>query len=489
MLNGGTIKDAAGNNAVLTLAAPGAAGSLGAAKDIVIDTPPILAQISPVPSLSNNPTPSYTFSSSEAGTITYGGACSSVTTSAVVGNNTVTFAALADGTYANCTITVTDAAGLASIALAVNSFTVDLTAPVITAPTTNSAASNNKPTWTWSITEAHGLAPTPYSLQWSQDATFATGVFGGTSASASFTHVNALADGTWYFRVRATDAVGNVGQYSPAGSDTIVTAASSGKWPTSLSANHRYLLDQNGQPWMMVGDSPQCLSAQLSEADMEYFFADRQAHGFNTAWVNLMCGDYTGGRVDHSTYDGILPYFNGDISQPNEAYFARMDHMVQMAENHGITLLLDPAETGSFRFALFNAGTADSHDFGVFLGNRYKSFPNIIWMVGNDYYDGLWSQFDPVEQAMMQGIREGEKGGVNGTDPTHLQTGEFINADTSGSSGPHDMYDDPSWLPLLDLATAYTYSPTYNEVLHEYNQPNPKPTFMVEAHYEFEGRC
>jgi len=36
--NGGTIRDAAGNNAVLTLPAPGAAGSLGANKAIVVDT-------------------------------------------------------------------------------------------------------------------------------------------------------------------------------------------------------------------------------------------------------------------------------------------------------------------------------------------------------------------------------------------------------------------------------------------------------------------
>src|SRR5204862_6436498 len=37
-LNGGTIKDAAGNNATLTLASPGAAHSLGANKNIVVDT-------------------------------------------------------------------------------------------------------------------------------------------------------------------------------------------------------------------------------------------------------------------------------------------------------------------------------------------------------------------------------------------------------------------------------------------------------------------
>ncbi len=37
-LNGGTIADPAGNNATLTLAAPGAAGSLSANKSIAIDT-------------------------------------------------------------------------------------------------------------------------------------------------------------------------------------------------------------------------------------------------------------------------------------------------------------------------------------------------------------------------------------------------------------------------------------------------------------------
>ena len=52
-------------------------------------------------------TPNYTFSSTKAGTITYGGSCSSSTTTAVVGNNTITFNALANGTYDDCTIRVT----------------------------------------------------------------------------------------------------------------------------------------------------------------------------------------------------------------------------------------------------------------------------------------------------------------------------------------------------------------------------------------------
>ncbi|MBG0841929.1 Ig-like domain-containing protein [Pseudomonas toyotomiensis] len=44
-LNGGTIRDAAGNDATLTLAAPGTAGSLGANKDIVINSAPAVSNL------------------------------------------------------------------------------------------------------------------------------------------------------------------------------------------------------------------------------------------------------------------------------------------------------------------------------------------------------------------------------------------------------------------------------------------------------------
>ncbi len=72
-------------------------------------------------------TPDYTFSSTIAGTITYGGSCSSSTTSAIFGNNTITLVSLSDGTYSDCTITVTDTAGNASNTLTITSFIVDST--------------------------------------------------------------------------------------------------------------------------------------------------------------------------------------------------------------------------------------------------------------------------------------------------------------------------------------------------------------------------
>ena len=85
---------------------------------------PVIAEVYPVTTPTDDPSPNYTFSSTKAGTITYGGSCSSGTTSATSGNNTITFTSLSAGTYSDCTIIVTDSDGNASNTLAVTSFTV-----------------------------------------------------------------------------------------------------------------------------------------------------------------------------------------------------------------------------------------------------------------------------------------------------------------------------------------------------------------------------
>ena len=92
--------------------------------DTAIATAPIIAEVTFITTPTNDSTPNYTFSSTEAGTITYGGSCSSSTTIAISGNNTITLNTLSDGTYSNCTITVTDSAGNVSSSLTITSFTV-----------------------------------------------------------------------------------------------------------------------------------------------------------------------------------------------------------------------------------------------------------------------------------------------------------------------------------------------------------------------------
>ena len=93
-------------------------------------TAPSLNQVTPVPTRDNDSTPNYTFYSNEAGNITYGGNCDSSDTSADADNNTIAFNALADATYNDCTITVTDNLSNAS-SLSVNTFKIDTTDPIV----------------------------------------------------------------------------------------------------------------------------------------------------------------------------------------------------------------------------------------------------------------------------------------------------------------------------------------------------------------------
>ncbi len=47
--------------------------------------------------------------------------------------------------------------------------------------------------------------------------------------------------------------------------------------------------------------------------------------------------------------------------------------------------------------------------------------------------------------------------------------------------------DDPRWQSVITLDAAYTYYPTYAQVLKEYNRSHFLPVVMAEARYEFEG--
>ena len=110
--------------------------SVTAKKDI---EKPTLTEVTAVSSPTSNTEPSYTFNTTQAGTISFGGSCTSTTLSAVSGDNTITFSSLSDGTYSDCTITVTDSSGNTSSSLSVSSFVIDSTAPTVssTSPTDN----------------------------------------------------------------------------------------------------------------------------------------------------------------------------------------------------------------------------------------------------------------------------------------------------------------------------------------------------------------
>ena len=86
-------------------------------------TASILIEVTAVTTPTTDFTPDYIFYSSTFGTITFGISCSSSTTAAVSGNNSITLNTLSLGTYSDCTITFMDSSSN-SVTLNMSSFSV-----------------------------------------------------------------------------------------------------------------------------------------------------------------------------------------------------------------------------------------------------------------------------------------------------------------------------------------------------------------------------
>ena len=243
-------------------------------------------------------------------------------------------------------------------------------------------------------------------------------------------------------------------------------------FPLKVGPTGRYLVDRNGRPFLIVGDSPQSLIVNLSGAQANRFFANRQAAGFNSTWINLLSQTHTGGRADGDTYDGIAPFTTpGDLSTLNLVYFARADEMIRLAAEHHLAAFLDPIETGGWLTVLRSNGTAKAYAYGRYVGLRYRRFTAIVWLSGNDFQ--TWS--NPKDDAVLLAVAEG----IRSADPDALQSIE-LNYLASTS------LDDPRWSGIVDLDAAYSYYPTYAEVLKAYRTQDHIPAFMVEANYEGE---
>ena len=341
----------------------------------------------------------------------------------------------------------------------------DTTPPTVPSGLTATSVSSSQINLSWNAsTDNVGVAG--YKV-------FRNGSQVGTTTQTSYSDSGLQPSTTYSYTVSAYDAAGNnSAQSTPVLGVTMASASSTSAYPVKVGATGRYLVNQNNVPFMIVGDSPQSLIVNLSEADADAYLADRQAHGFNAVWINLLCETYTAGRSDGSTYDGIVPFTTpGDLSTPNPAYFQRVDDMINLAAKHNITVFLDPIETGGWLATLENNGATKDYNYGLYLGNRYKSFPNIVWLNGNDFQ--TWT--NQTDDADVTAVADG----IKAADPNHIQTVE-LNYNVSSS------LDDPNWAPIVQLNAAYTYYPTYAEVLHAYNQSASVPVFMAEANYEFE---
>ena len=314
----------------------------------VDNTAPVIAEVTAVTTPSNDNTPNYTFSSTESGSISFEGSCSSSTKSANSGDNTITLSSLSDGTYSDCAITVTDKAANESNLLTITSFVVDSTASTLVETTAIASSTNDStPNYTFVSSEAGTVT---YSGSCSSSTTT---VIAGTNTIT----FSSLSDGTYSdCKITITDSLGNSVTMNIS-SFTVSTT------PTNLTATGA--AGQVNLDW-----------SALSGVNSYIVYWDNSSgvSSSSTAITSISSDNYTHSGIDNGTiyYYKVAAVFSDNTTGPLSSEVSvntplpAPDNLSASGANNTITLTWNSV-SGATSYTLYwdNSSGIDSSDTAI----------------------------------------------------------------------------------------------------------------------------
>jgi hypothetical protein len=240
-----------------------------------------------------------------------------------------------------------------------------------------------------------------------------------------------------------------------------------------VSEDRRYLVDQVGGPFLVVGDTAWSLIADLRANDIKAYLDDRQRRGFNAIIVNLIEAKFS--TDPPRTRDGIEPFrSSGDFSTPNSDYFDFAHKVIEWANDRGITVWLCPAYLGwggkdqGFFKQIQAGGREKLRVYGRFVGERFKDLPNIVWMVGGDYAmprEHRWAAVDLAAAIHDAGAKQ-------------LMTAH---------GGQQSAVQAVGEQPWLDINNTYSYArDLFAGIRIDVQQEPVRPLVLIESIYENE---
>jgi hypothetical protein len=104
--------------------------------------------------------------------------------------------------------------------------------------------------------------------------------------------------------------------------------------PIRTSPNGRFFIDRNGVPFFWLGDTQWQLFRDFTLEEVEIILKDRAKKGFSV--IQIMVTGVGDGTIPNK--DGHPPWLDNDPATPNEAYFKKVDAIVQLARQYGLIL-------------------------------------------------------------------------------------------------------------------------------------------------------
>jgi len=236
----------------------------------------------------------------------------------------------------------------------------------------------------------------------------------------------------------------------------------------NISENGRYFVDANNSPLFWMGDTQWNLFRCHTLEEAEIILKNRSENGFSFIHVFMLgvSNEFMGANdVEGSpVYGEAFP--NNDPSSPNAAYFDHVDSIVKLAWKYGIYLVIGLDHP---RINLVNIDTAQA--YGQWIGERYKDYPNIIWVPTSAVPHG--KNLD-IMRKIVFGLKE--KAGV-----PHLITSHPDPVNPIATSG---IAHDEQWLDFNCVQTFKDIDLIPGCVAIEYCRVPAKPAVMAEGAYE-----
>jgi RHS repeat-associated protein len=283
----------------------------------------------------------------------------------------------------------------------------------------------------------------------------------------------ALANGSHALVAEAQDSSGNTTIGSPINL-TVNNTVTSSRYPLKLEPGERYVVDQNDALFPIFGDAAWAMLLKLTAPEVEIYLEDRRQRGFNTIGVHLLEHlQPKENRYGEKPFTGTLTTGEDDFTTPNEAYFAHVDLVLRIAASKGLNVALHPAYlgdpgTGKGWFDEMAAnGSARIAAWGQYVGQRYETFDNILWVQAGDW--------DDIDKQIVRDVAAG----IRVHDQRHLMTlhGRY------GVSVLEGWSAEP-WLDVSTFNAGSVFRNVFEDGLREYGHVSEKPFFHIEGEYE-----
>jgi hypothetical protein len=267
----------------------------------------------------------------------------------------------------------------------------------------------------------------------------------------------------------STWAPGEAGSAGDAGSGETGSGPTGAVYPLKVSADRRTLTDQSGRPYFLLADTAFMLPSAVTRVEAASYLDTRKSQGYNSVLVYLV--NWNGLRF--TSAQGKTAFEDGDAKKPNDAYFADVDDLLRDAADRGMMLFASPFELDNAIKA--GLSTADWTSYCTYLAKRYKSFPNLVWMVGGDH-DPKQSWTDNVDYTPQI---EACVDAIVANDTSHLISYHPATATS-------EFFSEETWLSFntiqRNLADDNPFS--YELVQHDYDLNPVKGTLDIEPAYE-----